>query len=74
MRVRYKLPYTDNYSTTCDLSDKEAKNLFEYFKSRPIVIWGELISEDEDSYMNIIDSFVHDTKTAYMMYELGEKL
>lgn len=74
MRVRYKLPNEDRFRVECDLSYAEAKSRFEYLKSRPVVIWGELISEDNDSYMDIIDSFEHDTKTAYMMYELGERL
>lgn len=74
MRVRYKLPNEFSFHTVCDLSDKEAKKQFEYLKSRPIVIWGELVSEDDDSYMDIVDSFSHDAKTARMMCELGERL
>lgn len=74
MRVRYKLPNEDKFRVECDLSNTEAKRRFEYLKSRPIVIWGELVSEYDGSYMDVIDSFSHDTSTAYMMYELGERL
>lgn len=59
MRVRYQLCGQTWYSTECDLTEKKAKRRFEELKETGLCEWAELVGEDEDNYMEILDSFDH---------------
>lgn len=60
MRVRYEM-YKNGYGTgfqsKCDLSEKQARKLFEQLKEDATCGWAEIIGEDEDNYMEVLEEF-----------------
>ena len=43
----------------CDLEDWQAKKLFKSLFSNGLCEWAELVGEDDDNYMDVLDSFDH---------------
>lgn len=56
MRVRYQLAGSGEVAV-CDLSDKDAIKLYADMKRNGECMWGELVGEDDDNYMDVIESF-----------------
>lgn len=56
MRVRYQLAGSGEVAV-CDLSDKAAIKLYADMKRNGECMWGELVGEDDDNYMEVLDSF-----------------
>ena len=59
MRVRYQMAGQMSYTAECDLATRKAKALFNSLKKEPECEWAELVGEDDDDYMDILDSFDH---------------
>ncbi len=79
MRVRYRMAnggyHKDGlpiYEAECDMSDKKAHAFFDGLKSERYCEWAELVSEDEGSYMDVIDSFANDN--ARDLYRIDEQM
>ena len=68
MRVRYEIA-GEAPTAVCDLTDKQALKLFEELKTNALCEWGELVGEDDDNYMDILDSF-DNMKLARMMHQI----
>lgn len=64
MRVRYKMYGSELYKAECDLSDKQAKKIFKDLQNNPLCLWSELVGEDDDNYMDVIDSYDGDLNLA----------
>lgn len=62
MRIRYEL-YRNGQGTgdivKCDLTDRYAKKLFKELKNDVRCGYAELVGEEEENYMEILDSFDH---------------
>lgn len=62
MRVRFEM-YDHGQGTgvqcECDLTKRQAKRKFKELSKNGRCAWAELVGEDEDNYMEIIDSFDH---------------
>ena len=56
MRVRYQMAGGSEVAI-CDLSDKAAIQLYCDMKRNGECMWGELVGEDDDNYMEVLDSF-----------------
>ena len=65
MRVRYQYVGRE-YEAECDLTEKRARKRFKQLQEAGTCMWVELVGEDEDDYMEILDSF-DKTKTAKMI-------
>lgn len=75
MRVRYEMAYDTGFPTwkaECDLSEKQAKSLFNKLRNDQYCMWAELVSEDEGTYMDVIKSFDH--KDARELYSTNQML
>ena len=66
MRVRYQYAGQTGWSAECDLSEKKARKRFEELKRDGFCKWVELVGEDDDNYMEILDSY-DKTRTALMI-------
>lgn len=66
MRIRYQMVGNNWYTAECDLSDRKAKNRFKELKEHGLCEWVELVGEDDDNYMEILESY-DKTKTARMI-------
>ena len=58
MRVRYQMD-GQNAVARCDMSPGRARKLFEELSHKGLCEWGELVGEDDDDYMEVLDSFDH---------------
>lgn len=58
MRVRFQF-VGHAAQAECDLTEKKARRRFEELKEAGLCEWAELVGEDEDNYMEILDSFDH---------------
>ena len=58
MRVRFQF-VGESVQAECDLTDKKAKEKFEELKTAGLCEWAELIGEDDNNYMDVLDSFDH---------------
>ena len=58
MRVRYQM-VGGQVQARCDLEDWQAKKLFKCLFSNGLCEWAELVGEDDDNYMDVLDSFDH---------------
>lgn len=58
MRVRYQM-YGQSTCAECDMTDKAARKLFDELSHKGLCEWAELVGEDDDNYMEVIDSFDH---------------
>lgn len=62
MRIRYEL-YRNGQGTgnivECDLTKRQAKKKFKELKNDVRCGWAELVGEEDDNYMDILDSFDH---------------
>lgn len=56
MRVRYQM-VGEAEVAKCDLSEKKARKLFSELCKDGKCMWGELVGEDDDNYMDVIESF-----------------
>ena len=75
MRVRYEMAYDTGRPTwkaECDLSDKRARSLFEKLRGDKYCMWAELVSEEDNTYMDVLQSFDH--KDARERYETDQML
>ena len=68
MRVRYQF-VGSGYQAKCDMSDKKARKFFDELSRKGLCEWAELVGEDDDNYMEILDSFDH-TKIARAFAEI----
>ena len=59
MRVRYQMAGAASYTAECDLTEKQARKRFDELKADALCEWVELVGEDDENYMDIIDSFEH---------------
>lgn len=57
MRVRYQLAGEEAYTAECDLTEKAARKRYEECKKNPFCLWAELVGEEDDNYMDVIESF-----------------
>lgn len=60
MRVRYEMyknGFGLGYQAKCDLTEKQAKKLFNELKENAVCGWAELVSEEENNYMEVIEEF-----------------
>ena len=69
MRVRYQMVNQSGWSAECDLSERQAKKRFAELKEHGLCEWVELVGEDEDNYMDVLDSY-DKTKEARMIAEI----
>ena len=72
MRVRYQLAGSSEVAI-CDLSNKEAIKLYCGMKRNGECMWGELVGEDDDNYMDVIESFER-IKEAQRLHEMLRSL
>ena len=73
MRVRYKMVGFQPVAC-CDMGERKARRLFKDLSTKGLCEWAELVGEDDDNYMDILDSFDHSdiARTMYkVMQELG---
>lgn len=68
MRVRYQMA-GQNPVARCDMKPGSARKLFNELSHKGFCEWGELVGEDEDDYMEVLDSFDH-IKLARSIYEI----
>ena len=57
MRVRYEMAEEGSYTAECDLSNANARKLYEGVKRNGECMWGELVGEDEENYMDVLEQF-----------------
>ena len=57
MRVRYEIAGRFGYEAKCDLTERQARKLFNELKKDGLCEWAELVGEDDDNYMEIIDQY-----------------
>ena len=57
MRVRYQMAGDPTYTAVCDLEDKKAQKMYRDLQKNGLCEWGELVGEDDDNYMDILESF-----------------
>ena len=75
MRVRYQMAGQMRYTAECDLTTRKAKELFNSLKKGGECEWAELVGEDDDDYMDILDSFDHpDADRIHAMMESLRKV
>ena len=58
MRVRYQM-VGQQACAECDMSDRAAKHLYDELSHKGLCEWAELVGEEDNNYMDIIDSFDH---------------
>lgn len=58
MKVKYSYFGDEGYVALCGLSEERARQMYEDVKNNRSCQWGELISEDIDSFGDILDSFI----------------
>ena len=58
MRVRYQM-VGKNAVAVCDLTEKKARQMYKELSETGFCEWAELVGEDDDNYMDILDSFDH---------------
>lgn len=64
-----------SWQAECDMSEKDAIKLFDSLKQEKFCEWAELVSEDDDSYMDIIDSFDNENaREAYRVHQEMKKI
>lgn len=73
MRVRYQMIGSRTYQAECDLTAGKAKALYKKLGENGLCEWAELVGEDDDDYMEIIDSFDH-IKQARMIASIIGKI
>ena len=71
MRVRYQM-VGGQTQVRCDLEDKQAKKLFGRLFSDGLCEWAELVGEDDDNYMDVLESFDHIDLARSMAKIVGE--
>lgn len=59
MRVRYQMVGMPQSIAKCDLEDKKAKRLYKDLFGNGRCEWAELVGEDDDNYMDVLESFDH---------------
>lgn len=62
MRVRFEMASSTGFPTwqaECDMTDKKAHKLFDKLSNDRFCMWAELVSEDDETYMDVLDSFDH---------------
>ena len=58
MRVRYQILGHEPHAE-CDMTEKSARKLFEELKEKSLCEWAELVGEEDENYMDVLDSFDH---------------
>ena len=73
MRVRYEM-YRNGVGTgwvaECDLTERQARKRFNELKRDGVCGWVELVGEDDDDYMEILDSHCR-IREAQMLSRMG---
>lgn len=74
-RVRYKM-YGEDVRAECDLTDKQARKLYDTLKIEGACLWAELIGEDDHNYMDVLEAFDHpqNAKVCEAFESLGFKI
>jgi len=72
MRVRYQM-YGSDVQARCDMTPVLAKRFFKDLRHDGLCKWAELVGEDDDDYMEVLDSF-DKTKLAVSMGDLMKEL
>lgn len=72
VRLRYSMVDIPQYQAECDLSEKEARSRFKALKNDKHCAWAELVSEDDETYMDVIDGF--DNENAHELYKEEQKV
>ena len=57
MRVRFQMAGTDDYQVKFYDLKKSAHKFYEKLKEDSLCEWAELVGDDEDDYMEVIESF-----------------
>ena len=68
MRVRYQM-VGKHPEVRCDMSNGSARRLFNELSHKGLCEWAELVGEDDEDYMEVLDSFDH-IKLARSIYEI----
>lgn len=58
MRVRYQM-VGSGMEVRCDMEDRAARKFYNNLFSNGRCEWAELIGEDDDNYMDVLESFDH---------------
>ena len=58
MRVRYQMVGQDSHAR-CDMTSKAARKFYDELSHKGFCEWAELVGEDDDDYMDVLDSFDH---------------
>ena len=72
MRVRYQMA-GEAEVVLCDLSNREAKKKYLELQCNGECEWAELVGEDEDDYMEILESFDH-IESAKRMHKILQEM
>ncbi len=71
MRVRYQMVGSDVVAK-CDMEDRKARRLYKDLFSNGLCEWAELVGEDDDNYMDVLESFDHIDLARSMAKIVGE--
>ena len=58
MRIRYQMAREAGVAI-CDLSEKKARQIYSELERDGLCEWAELVGEDDDNYMEVLESFDH---------------
>lgn len=58
MRVRYQM-VGESVGVRCDMEDWRARKFYKELFSNGRCEWAELVGEDDENYMDILESFDH---------------
>lgn len=73
MRVRFQYP-EESYQAICDLTEKKARRIFEELKTDLLCSWAELVGEDDEDYMEVLDSFDNEQRAAILHRTFGDMI
>ena len=73
MRVRYQM-VDGSPMSRCDLTEPDARRLYKNLFSNGLCMWAELVGEEEDNYMDVLESFDHEVLARSMEKSISEIL
>lgn len=72
MRVRYEIAGRRGSEAKCDLTERQARKLFNELKADGLCEWAELVGEDDDDYMEVIEMFDHTEQARIIKAMFGD--
>ena len=60
------------YQARCDMDERKARKLYKNLFSNGMCEWAELVGEDDDNYMEVLDSFDHIRLARSLAQIMGE--